>query len=191
MERWSRSALPSHHTRQGRSGGGRRLRGRARPLRYMAVRQFLRTRLVPESVGGVEPVPSRTMGVHSVWLDVGVLRTLGLGALPLRSLGSWSLRLALDPRCTLGSGVGLLGIRTFLDRLVPARLLQPTGLRLSFRVSLSRWSRGPTTPRHARVELRTQPTLRFTLSGNDAVGSGRHSRHFKSSAASGVWSHSR
>src|SRR6185295_13750328 len=65
---------------------------------------------------------------------LGLLRSLGLGAVPLRPLGlRGRTRLVLGPRRRLLGRVGLLVLRAELLRLVPARLLG-LSLRAALRV---------------------------------------------------------
>ena len=63
----------------------------------------------PRVLVGWSPYHQGTMGVHSVWLDVGVLRTLGLGALPLRSLGVMVLTAGTGSRGHIGDRRGSPG----------------------------------------------------------------------------------
>ena len=55
---------------------------------------------------------------------------MGLGDAPLRPLGLRTQPLVLDPAAVLGAGVGLVGLRAGLLRLVPARLRQPRRVRV-------------------------------------------------------------
>jgi hypothetical protein len=80
-------------------------------------------RLVAARERRLEPLLER----HWSWTPYGwtwiPLRVVGLGALPLRALGLLRLvRLVLDAGARLGSGLGELGRRPRLRRLVPARL---------------------------------------------------------------------
>ena len=112
------------------AGRARRLRRHLRPARHLAERRDLRRRLVSEQHRrGLAAVLRRPLGLHvELRLDVDRRRRrLGLPHAPLRPLEPGRARLALDPVAALGRGVGVLGGRAGLRRLVPARLERPPG----------------------------------------------------------------
>ena len=97
------------------------------------------TRRRPASCGcpasrGLAPVLERPVDVDGLRLDLGAVRELGLGPLPLRALGRLRVvRLVLDARPRLGPGLGELGGGRRLRRLVPARPARPAGPALALR----------------------------------------------------------
>ena len=105
-----------------------RLRRHVRPARHLAERRDLRRRLVSEQHRrGLAAVLRRPLGLHvDLRLDLDRRRRrLGLPHPSLRPLEPGRARLALDPLAALGRGVGVLGGRAGLRRLVPARLERP------------------------------------------------------------------
>ena len=108
-----------------------RLRAGVRQLRVVALRIDVRLRLVSARAGRLAPVLPRPLGEPaSVRLDLDRRRSVGLADASLRPLGHLRRRLVLDSRPYLGTGVGVVGLRTRLRELVSARLEQPPGARL-------------------------------------------------------------
>ena len=107
-------------------GRARPLRGRAGAQRQLALRGVGRIRLDAPRRRRLEPLLERALELDALRLDLGSLRDLGLGPVPLRALGLLGVRrLVLGARPHLGAGLGELGRRQRLRRLVPARLSRP------------------------------------------------------------------
>jgi hypothetical protein len=103
-------------------------------------------------IGRLVPLQLRVLVVHAVRVDLDLLRALGLGAIPLRSMGVQRLGLVLDAGCLLGPGLGLLGGWAQLCGLVPLGSPRWSGTPLR-QCALPGWprraSRNRATP-HAR-----------------------------------------
>src|SRR5580765_8338165 len=74
---------------------------------------------------GLVALFERLLGRWSLRHNMGLIRSLGMGSLPLRSLGGVrELRMGLVSRSHLFSRMGELVLRSFVHRVVPARVLE-------------------------------------------------------------------
>src|SRR3990172_11409681 len=71
-----------------------------------------------------------SLGVHALGSHLDLERALGLGPVPLWAMGVRAPRVVLDSRRDLGTGVGVFRDRAHVGGLEPARIPQPTGLRV-------------------------------------------------------------
>jgi hypothetical protein len=95
----------------------------------VAVPGLVRLRLVSASGGGVASVLSRPLASRAtVRVDLDRSGSLGLAHASLRALGLLRWVVVLDPRQAVGSGLGLLGLRTWIRQLVSTGLEQPPGV---------------------------------------------------------------
>ena len=131
------------------------LRRRVRVQRELAVRGVGRLRLGAARRGRLAALLERPLELDAIRLDLGPLRALGLGCLALRELGLLPLpRLVLVAGRHLGPGVGELGGRRRLRRLVPDRPAWPPRSRRG-RLPRPRGAAG--TPRSPRRVERGAP----------------------------------
>ena len=93
-----------------------------------------------------------------VRVDVDRLGRVGLADAPLWALGLFSRPVVLDPRAYLGSGVGVLGVRSGLRELVPAGVGQQSRHRIRARGILRRTLRSV-----ARMDGRAAPAIRIRV----------------------------
>ena len=102
-------------------------------------------RLDPPRRGRLAALLERPVDLDALRLDLGPLRALGLGPVPLRPLGLLGVaRLVLGAGPHLGPGLGELGSGRRLRGLVPARLARPAGPRRGAATAATR-SRGAGT----------------------------------------------
>ncbi len=100
-----------------------------RSVRLLAARHVVRLRVVSEGQRWMAALLLWPMGqLPVVWLDLGRHRSVVLADSPLRPMGLLGRRLVLDSRTDVGPRVGLVGVRTRLRELVPARMGQSGGL---------------------------------------------------------------
>ena len=126
---------------------------------------------------GLAAVLRRPLGLQrELRLDLGRRRRrVGLPHPPLRPLEPRHARLVLDSVAPLGPGVGLLGRRAGLRRLVPARLERPAGAeRVPLRpAAMRRAGAIPTAPgrssRATRSAARTCPASTPTAAASFAI----------------------
>ena len=117
--------------------------GELRRPRLLVLRGGRRPRLAALRGCRLAAVPQRPLDLDVVRMDLAALRALGVGALPLRALGSCArARLVLGARARLVPGLGGLGGRQRLRRLVSAGLARPARARRDARRAAGRCRAG-------------------------------------------------
>lgn len=94
-----------------------------------------------------------------VGLDLDRPRSVGVAHASLRPMGIFGRRVVLDPRTSLGTILGLVGLRTWIRELVSAGMEQPARVRLRERQRLRRTAIYPL----ARVDGRAAPAIRVRV----------------------------